>query len=116
MSSDTVNLIAQLGGELVTYTPSGGTPKTFLAVVERDRPSHQVQQTNGMGYGVNTRQLLIANDADHGMTSIQEHKDTVRFKNILSDTTETDFVVQTILREDRGVAGDPGAFVVLVQK
>lgn len=115
MAADTVNLIAQLGGELVTYTPSGGSAKVIRAVVERDRPSHQVQQTNGVGYGVNTRQLLIAKDADAGMTTIQEHKDTVRFKKNLSDATETTFKVQTILAEDAGLAGDCGAFLVLVQ-
>lgn len=115
MASDTVNLIAQLGGELVTYTPSGGVAKIIRVVVERDRPSHQVQQTNGVGYGVNTRQLLIANDADAGMTAIQEHKDTVRFKKNLSDTTDTNFTVQRVLNEDTGLDGSGGAFLVLVQ-
>lgn len=115
MASETVNLIAQLGGEVITYTPSGGVAKQFKALVERDRPPHRVQQTNGVGYGVNTRQLLIAKDADHGMTAIQEKKDTVRFKKNLSDAAETDFIVQTIVKEDAGLAGDTGAFLLLVQ-
>ena len=115
MSSDTIALIAQLGGELVTYTPAGGIAKVIRVIVERDRPSHEVQLTNGVGYGVNTRQLLIANDADECMTAIQEHKDHVLFKKNLSDATDTDFIVQRVLKEDKGLAGGGGAFLVLVQ-
>jgi hypothetical protein len=115
MAPDTVSLITQLGGELVTYTPAGGVAKVIWVVVDRDRPSHQVQQTNGHGYGVNTRQLLIAKDATDGVIAIAEHKDTVRFKKNLSDAAETDFIVQTVLKEDDGVAGGGGAFLVLVQ-
>jgi hypothetical protein len=115
MAEDTVNLIAQLGGELVTYTPSGDVAREFLALVDRGRSSPQIQQTNGHGYSVNTREVLIAKHATFGMTNIQEHKDKVRFKKNLSDAAPTDFTVQQILREDDGVAGSGGAFVVLVQ-
>lgn len=115
MASATVQLIAQLGGELITYTPFGGVAKQFRAVVERDRPSHQTQQTNGRMFGVNSRTVLIAKDADDGVLSIQERKDKVRFKKDLSDAAETDFTVTTILREDAGLAGDAGAFYVQVE-
>jgi hypothetical protein len=115
MASAAVNSIRQLGGELVTYTPFGGVAKTFRAIVERDRPSHQTQQTNGRVFGVNSRTVWIARDADDGMLSIQERKDKVRFKKDLSDATETDFTVTTILKEDVGLAGDSGAFYVQVE-
>lgn len=111
----TVHSIRRLGGELVTYTPFGGVAKVFRAVVERDRPSHQTQQTNGRMFGVNSRTVLIAKDAVDGMLSIQERKDKVRFKKDLSDATETDFTVTTILKEDQGLAGDAGAFYVQVE-
>ena len=113
--SDAVHLIRALGGEMVTYTPYGGVAKSFLAIVERDRPSNDQQMVNGQRYSVNTRRVLIANDAVDGMTTIQEHKDVVRFKRNVNDAAETDFTVQTIMTNDLGFASDAGAFLVLVQ-
>lgn len=109
----TVDMVAALGGELVTYTPYGGVARTFRAIVER-RPT-QVQQAGGVAYAANTIELVIPNDPTDGMTTIQPRKDRVRFKKNLADGQETDFTVQTILKEDAGIAGDGGAFLVLVQ-
>ena len=114
MVSASVNLVAQLGGELVTYTPHGGVAKTFKAIVER-RPS-QVEQAGGFAYPANTLELLIPCDATDGMTAIQIRKDRVRFKKNLADAQETDFTVNKIIQEDAGlVVSDAGLFRVLVQ-
>ncbi len=114
MPSDSVNLVAALGGELITYTPYNGVAKQFKAVVER-RPT-QVQQAGGFSYGANTIELTIPKDAVHGVVMIQARKDRVRFKKSLADREETDFTVNTLLREDEGlVASDGGMFHVLVQ-
>lgn len=114
MASDSVQLIAQLGGELVTYTPYGGVAKTFKAVVER-RPT-QVEQAGGFQYGANTLELLIPRDATDGVLAVQERKDRVRFKKSLDDVQETDFTVNKLIQEDAGlVASDGGLFRVMVQ-
>lgn len=114
MANDSVDIIAQLGGELITYTPAGGVARTFKAIVER-RPT-QVQQTNGFPYGANTLELLIPKDATNGVTAIQERKDRVRFKKSLNDSQETDFTVNKLMQEDAGLlASDGGMFRVLVQ-
>lgn len=112
--SDSVDMVAALGGELVTYTPCGGVAKTFRAIVER-RPM-QVEQAGGFQYGANTIELLIPRDATDGVLAVQERKDRVRFKKSLSDAQEMEFSVNKILQEDAGlVAGDGGLFRVEVR-
>lgn len=112
--SDAVDMVAALGGELVTYTPHGGVAKTFKAIVER-RPS-QVAQAGGFAYPANTLELLIPIDATDGMTVIQIRKDRVRFKKSLNDAQETEFSVNKIIQEDAGlIASDAGLFRVEVQ-
>ncbi len=112
--SDSVNLVAALGGELVTYQPYGGVTKTFKAIVER-QPS-QVENSPAGSYPVNTLEVFIPKDATNGVTAVQPRKDRMRFKKTLGDTQETDFTVQKIIQEDAGlVAGGGGMFRVLVQ-
>lgn len=112
--SDAVEMVAQLGAELVTYTPYGGVAKTFRAIVER-RPT-QVESAGGFQYGANTLELLIPNDAVNGVTSIKERFDRVRFKKSLDDAQETEFSVNKVIQEDAGLlAFDGGMFRVLVQ-
>ncbi len=114
MASDSVHAVAQLGGEVVTYTPYGGVTKTFQALVERRPP--QPDSTAGFSYTVKTMELLIPNDATDGVTAIQERKDRVRFKKNLSDAQETEFTVQKIIQEDVGMLPfDGGMFHVMVQ-
>jgi len=111
---DSVDMVAQLGGELVTYMPFGGVARTFRAIVDR-RPM-QTQQTNGHAYGVNMMELFIPKDPTNGVTAIQVRKDRVRFKKNLLDSQESDFTVQKILQEDAGLtANDGGMFRVEVQ-
>lgn len=112
--SDSVDIVAACGGELVTYIPFGGVAKQFKAIVER-QPS-QVQQSGGGAYPVNTVAIMIPNDATNGVTAIQPRKDRVRFKKNLSDAQEMEFTVQKILHEDAGlIAGDGGMFRVEVK-
>ncbi len=112
--SDSVALIDQLGGELVTYTPHGGTAKTFKAIVER-RPS-QVERAAGLSYTASSVELLIPRDQTDGVMIIQERKDRVRFKKRLDDAQETEFSVNKVIQEDAGMlAFDGGMFRVLVQ-
>jgi hypothetical protein len=112
--ADAVDMVAQLGGELVTYTPYGGVARTFRAIVER-RPT-QVESAAGVQYGANTMELSIPRDAVDGVLTIQIRKDRVRFKKNLIDAQETDFSVQKILQEDAGLtASDGGMFRVMVQ-
>ena len=114
MVSDSVEMVAQLGGELVTYTPYGERARTFKAIVER-RPT-QVQNAGGFQYGVNTLELLIPRDATNGVLSIKERFDRVRFKKSVDDAQETEFSVNKVMQEDAGLlAFDGGLFRVMVQ-
>jgi hypothetical protein len=114
MASESVVLVAQLGGELITYTPAGGVAKSFKAVVER-RPM-QVESTGGFQYGANTIELLIPRDATDGVLTVREGKDRVRFKKSLDDAQETEFTVNKVLQEDAGLtASDGGMFRVEVR-
>lgn len=116
MASDSVNLIAALGSEavLATYIPHGGVEKQFKILVDR-QPS-QTQQSAGGAYAVNKLEVEVPIDATHGMTAIQVRKDKIRFKWNLSDSQETEFTVQKIIREDLGIVpSDGGMFRLEVQ-
>lgn len=110
---DSVYMISDLGGELVTYIPYGGTAKQFQAIVER-QPS-QVANTAAGSYSVNTLEITFPIDATDGVLTVQPRKDRIRFKKNLGDSQETEFVVQKIVREDIGIAGSGGMFTVQVQ-
>lgn len=111
--SDAVNMVAALGGELVTYIPYGGTSTQFKAIVER-RPS-QIAGSPAGSYPVNTLEVTIPMDATNGVLTVQPRKDCLRFKKNLGDSQETEFSVQKIMDEDTGLAGSGGMFRVLVQ-
>ena len=113
MGSDAVQLVASLGGELVTYRPWNGTEQTFRALVER-QPS-QIASTAAGSYSVNTLEVTFPMDATDGVLTVQPRKDRIQFKKTLGDSQETEFVVQKIIREDSGIAGSGGMFTVQVQ-
>lgn len=113
--SDSVNLVAALGGELVTYQPYGGVAKQFKAIVERQPPQQEV--AGGHQYLVNTIQVTFPRDATDGVLAVQEGKDKLRFKQSLSDAQEKEFVISSLLKEDAGLtASDGGMFAVLVER
>lgn len=113
MANDAVQLVASLGGELVTYIPYGGTAKQFQAVVER-QPS-QVADSVAGSYSVNVLEITFPMDMTDGVLTVQPRKDRIRCKKNLGDSQETEFVVQKIVREDIGIAGSGGMFTVQVQ-
>lgn len=112
MASLSVTLVAQLGGELVTYTPHGGVAKTFKAIVERGENGQPVQ-AGSRPFTKRVRRLTIPNDATDGVTSIKEGHDTVSVKHNLDDAAVTTYTVAKLLSHDVGlVASDGGMFVV----
>lgn len=111
--SDAVDMIAALGGELVTYRPWNGTERQFEAIVER-QPS-QVAGSQAGSYPVNTLEVTFPRDAIDGVLTVQPRKDRIRFKKNLGDSQETEFVVNKIVREDVGIGGMGGMFTVEVQ-
>lgn len=114
MISDSVLMVAQLGGELVSYTPYGAGARSFKAIVNR-RPN-QVQNIGKPGYYANTMELQIPNDPVYGVTVIQEGQDKVSFKRNLDDAAVTIFSVTKVVQEDAGlISSDGGMFTVLVQ-
>lgn len=113
MVTDVVRLVADLGGEPVTYIPSGGVAKQFKALVER-QPS-QVANSPAGNYPVNALEVFFPRDATDGVLTVQPRKDSMRFKKNVSDSQDTEFTVQKILEEDTGLAGSGGMFHVLVQ-
>jgi hypothetical protein len=110
---DAVNLIAQLGGESITYLSYGGSLTTFPAIVER-KPT-QVQSANGYSYAANVVEVLIPRDATAGVLTVKERLDKVRFKRNLSDAQDTEWTVTKIVQEDAGLGSDAGLFRVQVQ-
>ena len=111
--SDATDMIAALGGELVTYRPYGGTETTFEAIVER-QPS-QVASSPAGNYTVNVIEVTFPMHATEGVLTVQPRKDRIQFKKNLGDRQETEFVVSKIVREDIGIAGSGGMFTVEVQ-
>lgn len=115
MANDAVQLVASLGGELVTYSPHGGTAKTFKAYIEREQPPEQVASTAAGSYAVNMLEITFPMDATDGVLKVQARKDRVRFKKNVWDSEDTEFVVNKIIKADIGIAGSGGMFTVQVQ-
>jgi len=114
MTSESVMMVEQLGGELVTYMQYGLSPIQFKAIIER-RPT-QVQSAGGFQYAANQVELLIPRDSTNGVTFIRERLDRVKFKKSLDDAQETEFTVNKVIQEDVGMLSfDGGMFRVLVQ-
>jgi hypothetical protein len=112
--SDAVDMVAALGGELVTYTPYGGVAKQFRAIVERE-PS-RVSLLTGVAYPEQALLITFPHDATDGVTSVAKGKDKMRVKKHLSDAMETDYTVTMVQEEDAGmVASDFGMWTVLVK-
>lgn len=118
MASESVMLVAALGGELITYTPNGGSAKQVKAIVNR-RPTLVQPNASSAGkfsYHANTIELQIPRDAEQGVLAVVEGHDKVSFKRQLDDEDETEFTVTKIVQEDAGlVPSDGGMFTLLVQ-
>lgn len=107
--SDAVELVATLGGEVITYRPSGGSAKQFKAIVHR-QPT-QVDSVGAVAYTKKRIEIELPRDATNGVLAVKERMDTVEFKFLLSDSEATTFTVLKILSHDSGmVSGDGGMF------
>lgn len=114
MANDAVQLVAALGGELVTYYPHGGVAKQFKAIVERE-PS-RVAALVGVTYPEQAMLVTFPRDATDGVLTVQKGKDRLACKRALSDSQATAYTVAMVQDEDAGmVAGDGGMFTVLVK-
>lgn len=112
--SDAVAMVAALGGELVTYSPYGGTAKTFKALVER-QPS-EIAALAGVAYPENSLAVTFPRHATDGVMSIAKGKDRISFKRHVSDSDVSTYTVVVVQQEDVGmVAGDGGMWTVLVK-
>lgn len=112
--SDSVELVAAVGGEVITYLPAGGTARTFKAVVHREPP--QPEQAGGYQYQVNELTVEFPRDATDGVLTVQEGKDRMTFKRHVSDAQARDWVVVKIDSEDAGLTpSDGGLFRVVVE-
>lgn len=115
MASDSATLVAQLGGEPVTYTPYGGVPKSFKAVVERE--PLKSEQAGGYQYQISAIQVTFPRDAVDGVLTVQEGQDVIEFKQHLSDSETRRYTVAKIVKQDAGLtAGDGGMFTVEVER
>ncbi len=112
--ADSVDLVASLGGEVITYLPAGGTALSFKAIVHRE-PT-EPEQAGGYQYRVNELTVEFPRDAVNGVLTVQEGKDRMTFKRHLSDAEARDWVVVKIESEDAGLtSSDGGLFRVLVE-
>lgn len=118
MPSDSVMLVAGLGGELITYTPYGEEAKTVKAIVNR-RPNQvqpNVANAGKFSYHAHAIELQIPRDETDGILAIVEGQDKVSFKRQLDDEDDTEFTVTKIVQEDAGIVpSDGGMFTLLVQ-
>ncbi len=83
--------------EAITYTPSGGSPKSLSAVIVRERtdakgPDHHISLQQGC-------EIYIANDAVAGVTSINKNNDAVNFP-VQKGGTPLDWRVVEIIYHD----------------
>lgn len=112
--SDAVDMIAALGGELITYRPSGGVATQFRALIERE-PS-RVAALVGVTYPEQAMLITFARAASGGMLTVQKGKDRVLCKRHVSDSQETEYTVAMVQDQDSGmVSGDQGMYTVLVK-
>ena len=105
LTTDMVAMVnGLLDGETITYTPSGGTPRSIPASVRRDEPLEE-----GVGGApVRRYQVTVANDATQGVSAPAIGKDTMSLKVHVADANPATFRLTRILFED------PGAYVLEV--
>ncbi|MFH1385112.1 MAG: hypothetical protein ABIH47_09170 [Candidatus Omnitrophota bacterium] len=87
--------------EVVTYTPHGGAAKSVKAIVDRGR-LEPAAEDHGRVLGSSV-EILIANDADYGVVSVNKGNDAVALKKTLDDESDTVFFVADVLSHDEGM-------------
>lgn len=111
--SDAVDMVAALGGELITYRPYAGTAIQFKAIIERE-PSQTMNSPAG-NFPINEIEVLIPMDASAGMLRIQPRKDRISLVLHHGDAETTECMVQKVIQEDTGLLGGGGMFRVVVK-
>ena len=87
-------------GELITYTPKGSTGKSIKAQVFRQGIIPASEDT---GRVLQSQvEIIIANDATYGVTSINKGGDTVSLPERIGGSSIT-FSVADILKQDEGL-------------
>ena len=101
LKNDTLNCLLNLDefGELITYTPKGGTAKSIRAVVDRRRII-PAGEDSGRTL-INQVEIVIANEATYGVSSINKGGDLVSLPERIGGAL-VNWVVADILRQDDG--------------
>lgn len=93
-----------LGGESVTYTPSGKSSRVITALVD------PLRRTDALGHSTfltKTYEVWIVKSATEGISSVKEGYDTLAVKLNASDTVATVLRVTKIGPDrDNGTPGD----------
>lgn len=87
-------------GEQIIYTPKGGTAKTIPALVDRQRITPAGEDT-GRAL-LNQVEIVIANDAENGVISINKGGDVASLPERVGGTAIS-WAVVDILGQDEGV-------------
>jgi hypothetical protein len=93
--------------ENIAYTPKNGAAKIIPALIIRNRLDPAGEDTGRVL--LNQAEIMIANDAENGMISINKGGDKVSFPERVGDT-DIDWSVIDILDQDEGM------WKLLVQK
>lgn len=93
--------------ETITYTPYGGTNKSIKALVDRKR-LEPMTETSGR-FLSNTAEVMIANHATYGVTSVAKGYDKVIMEKSPGGDSQTWLVIDVM-------ASDDGMWHLLVQK
>jgi hypothetical protein len=96
--------LAALGGEFGTYTPSGKTAKSLLAVVD---PMRRTDALGQQQFLTKTYTLLIVKSETEGVASVKVGFDTFAVRLNADDAAETTLRITKISPErDEGSPGD----------
>ena len=85
--------------EQVTYAPKGGSAKLIYAIVTRQRISPAGEDAGRTL--INQAEIMIANDATYGVTTINKGGDKVSLPERIGGTS-IDWTVADILDQDEG--------------
>jgi len=102
--SQALEQLTALGGEYGTYTPSGKTGRTVLALVD---PIRRTDALGNQSFLTKTYELWIVKSATEGITSVKEQFDTFSLKLNPEDSAPTVLRITKIYPDrDQGIPGD----------
>jgi hypothetical protein len=102
--SQALEQLVALGGEQVTYTPSGKAARTVTALID---PMRRTDAIGNQSFLTKTYEVWIVKSASEGIASVKEGYDTLAVKLNASDTNETTLRITKIAPDrDNGTPGD----------